>query len=59
MKCRPDLIERERKRLMSVMSDNPEIFTPANHPVMYTFQCMWNRILKVSHFPPLFPKAVG
>lgn len=46
MKCRPDLIEREGKKLMSIMSDNPPEFTPENHPVLHTFQLIWQRIVR-------------
>lgn len=45
MKYRPDLIEREGAKLMSIMSDNPPEFTPENHPVLHVFQLIWKRVV--------------
>lgn len=51
MKGRPDLIKPEVENVLSVMSDNPRNFSPEEHPVMYTFQLIWQRILKASGSP--------
>lgn len=51
MKGRPDLIKPEIENVLSVMSDNPRSFSPEEHPVMYTFQLIWQRILKASRSP--------
>jgi hypothetical protein len=51
MKGRPELIKREIDNVLSVMSDNPRSFSPEEHPVMYAFQLIWQRILKASSFP--------
>ncbi|KFZ23007.1 hypothetical protein V502_02504 [Pseudogymnoascus sp. VKM F-4520 (FW-2644)] len=51
MKGRPDLIKPEIENVLSVISDNPRSFSPEEHPVMYTFQLIWQRILKASSSP--------
>jgi hypothetical protein len=45
MKGRPDLIKIELDNVLSVMEDNPRSFSPEKHPVMYTFELIWQRIV--------------
>jgi hypothetical protein len=47
MKGRPDLIKPEIEKVLAVMTDSPPIFSADDHPVLYTFQLIWQRILKV------------
>lgn len=52
MKNRPDLIRRAADELMSIMSDNPPDYKPTEHSpphygVLYTFQLIWQRHVKV------------
>jgi hypothetical protein len=49
MKGRPDLIKIELDNVLSVMADNPRSFSPEKHPVMYTFELIWQRIVKASN----------
>ncbi|KAN0103506.1 Cytochrome P450 [Hyaloscypha variabilis] len=46
MKGRPDLIKIELDNVLSVMADNPRSFSPEKHPVMHTFELIWQRIVK-------------
>ena len=51
MKGRPDLIKPEIDNILSVMSDNPRSFSPETHPVIHTFELIWQRILNVCSIP--------